>query len=247
VKVLKIAGLSLAVLTGLIILSGIILFIINPDVVHVMIYKIQYKEITGGQQYAVTQTKEIKKPHLQEENFASFERYNLKFTLPFDKSDISVVKDTSDTFVALCGNDIAFTLVDHRSMNDMITKSFTQDNKNYQVFRNLFGEEPLKSDFEFVKFLLEKRTGRIDFLSTNKDVVVNEVASNYAEIFAGKNPVIFNTPEVKGFQNVREGSPKTYFQSIYDNKNNSYTVMITGDNVTDEEADYMLASIQSLN
>jgi hypothetical protein len=191
--------------------------------------------------------KEKIKPGLQDENFVSFERYNLKFALPFDKSGISVVKDTSDVFVACCGNDIAFTLVDHLSMNDIITKSFAQDNKKYQAFTNLFGEEPLKSDFEFVKFLLEKRTERIDLLSTKKDIIANEYAAIYAEVFAGKNPVIFNTPEIKGFQNVGEGSPRGYCLSIYDNKNNSYTIVITGDSVTDEEIDYILASIQSLN
>jgi len=247
-KGFKVIGLGLAILVGLICTLGIILFIINPDICYVMNYKIHNQKTMERESYVMPQTKKITKPILKEENFIDFMRFNLKFTLPFDKSNISVVKDIGDTFIANCGNDIIVMIRDDRSSNEMVTKGLIEDKPNLKKYQKLVGVKPLESDFEFTKFLLEKRSKKIDFYSTKKDIAINELASVYGEILFSKNTDIIYNSEIKGFESSSKDSIRKEFSlSIYDNRKNNYLIFVAGNNATQEEVDYILSSIQSLN
>jgi len=56
----------------------------------------------------------------------------LKFTLPYDKSEILVVKDLDGLFIVNCCNGIEVSIQDRRSTNELITKSYTEDKEKFE-------------------------------------------------------------------------------------------------------------------
>lgn len=118
------------------------------------------------------------------------------------------------------------------------------DPRDIQKIKEFFGEERLKSNYNFYKLVLEASPEQINILTPPKEAMAKFILIILKQGLAlmGEEGIYsFSVDNIKGFQFGTPGKSEKMVIDFFDNNDNQYTLLISG---TQEEIDFILGSIE---
>ncbi len=228
-----------------IIILGVLTVVFFPQVWIVIYTKVKFSEAKFPQLYDVPISREIKTPEYKCGNCPEFSYYGFKLKTPW--TEIVDIEKKSDGVILTFTQDKSLLIFDSQNQLDLVT-SFSGDKpEDAQKIKNFFGEENLKSDYNFYKLTLNKSPDQITIFTPKKEVIAKSILIVLKAILVvpvNGGVYDFITEDMKGFQFGSPEASKGVFIYLFNSEGYQHEIIVFG--ATQDEIDFILSSIEIL-
>lgn len=242
-----------------ILICVIILTIFIPKLWLLAYYNIKYLEVKSFKSHLQPVMREINQNSGIFDNVQEISLYNLKLQVPW--GEIIRKNENDEISTIIFGEEGKYMKglgIANNPANTQYSKELIKTDEHEKLIK-LYGSDNLKSEYLFKHYIFQFTPDDINILD-RQDVMKSEIAavlakSKYLQSTVGDKIYYFDNGNIRGFQYADTESifPVLHIE-FYDNKDNGYILTITGrnfvpegKNLTQDEVDFILSSIENNN
>ena len=244
-KIIRIIRNIALVILGLMIILALVVFF-APQAYMAVDTKVSYLVNKQSGMYEMPIIRDIENASDKFNKFERVSRFGLKFSAPW--TNMQTVKEGNATLELKFDNNKVLRLVYYEGGFKLVEDLKAKNPNVYKIMVDVDGQKNFESEFAFCKYYLESSPQKLSIFSSNSRVTTETTLLSIKKYLirnAGKGLFIYNNDRIKAIQYGKPNMGKgEIWIDIFDNKNNRYSMALPSDNVTQDEIDYILDSIE---
>ena len=237
-KLFKIILISLA---SLILLAYIVIFVI-PQVYLVPITKYNSSKAKTPSAYIMPQNIDLSKIK-DYANVYEINSLGIKFKSPWG-NPVETIKKSENISTFKFDGDKSINIFFHGGGFGILNELKDNSYKVYQLFQK-YEPESLQSEYIFFKNVYKSNPDKLTIFTSKGKATLDCFRISYKYILISENARlgIFDNSKFRGFQTKLNLDSDSSIIDIFDNFNNWYDMRVSGGNVTQDEINYIINSL----